>query len=242
MLSCVALTARQSAFAHEHRILISLATPEASCDDINKCRTLFNIVWESFATLFACTWVALHQNVPDPKLRSFSLFMRTLRMVLVAVIAPELTVSFATRQLISALRISKGHEAFFYVVSITHGFFCTMGGFVSQEGRPISDVNQLPAYISAIQNVKEADMTDRSKGDGLSKAVALAQGLWFVTQCLARVSQSLPLTQLEVATMAFAIVSVFIRLLWWRKPLDVQQPIMMLRSAEFYIDPLGPES
>ncbi|KAJ7192552.1 hypothetical protein GGX14DRAFT_379995, partial [Mycena pura] len=60
---------------------------------------------------------------------------------------------------------------------------------------------------------------DQSKGDGLSKGVALLQGLWFVTQCLARTVQHLPATELEVATVAFAVLNFFI------KPLDVQDPI-----------------
>jgi hypothetical protein len=34
-------------------------------------------------------------------------------------------------------------------------------------------------------------------------------------------------TQLEVATLAFAVVSVFIWALWWGKPLDVQRPIVV---------------
>jgi hypothetical protein len=34
-------------------------------------------------------------------------------------------------------------------------------------------------------------------------------------------------TQLEVATLAFAVVNVFIWALWWGKPLDVQRPIVV---------------
>ncbi|KAJ7729895.1 hypothetical protein B0H16DRAFT_1330118, partial [Mycena metata] len=122
----------------------------------------------------------------------------------------------------------------------THGFFCTMGGFVSEEGHPVATEKQLPAYISAIQKIKKADIEDKSKGDTLSKGVAIAQGLWFVTQCLARASQHLPLTELEVATLAFAVLSVAIRLLWLHKPLDVQQPIVVARS-EVEMDPIQEE-
>ncbi|KAJ7751649.1 hypothetical protein B0H16DRAFT_1840018 [Mycena metata] len=147
--------------------------------------------------------------------------MRKLCMMLVTIIAPEVIVAFAARQLVSARWISKEFN-----VSKTHGFFCTMGGFVSEKGHPVSRRKQLPAYISAIRAVKKADIEDKSKGDTLSKGVAIAQGLWFVTQCLARVFQHLPLTQLEVATLVFAVISVVIRLLWLHKPLDVQQPIV----------------
>ncbi|KAJ7366344.1 hypothetical protein DFH08DRAFT_1071872 [Mycena albidolilacea] len=91
-----------------------------------------------------------------------------------------------------------------YDVSLTHGFLFAMGGF------------------------------DKSKGDSLSKGVVLLQGLWFTTQCLARVQQHLPLTGLEVATLAFQSVNIFIWLLWWHKLFDVEQPILIGSASEFF--------
>jgi hypothetical protein len=41
------------------------------------------------------------------------------------------------------------------------------------------------------------------------------------------VHQHLAVTELEVATLAFAVVNVFIWLLWWDKPLDVQRQIVV---------------
>lgn len=61
-----------------------------------------------------------------------------------------------------------------------------------------------------------------------------------MTQCLAHTFQHLPLTELEVATLAFAVLSVIISLLWLHKPLDVQQRIVVVRS-EVDIDPLQEE-
>jgi hypothetical protein len=163
--------------------------------------------------------------------------------MLVAVIAPELMVGFAARQFLAAREFSKGQERLSRVcergfsppidfgVSETHGFFFYMGGFVSRAGRPIATHKQLihpdlgPEYISAIRGVEEEDIMDKSEGDALFKGVALAQGLWFTAQCLARVSQRLPITELEVATLAFAVVNVFMWLLWWGKPHHIQRPI-----------------
>lgn len=118
-----------------------------------------------------------------------------------------------------------------YNISKTHGFFICMGGFVSRIGHhPVTAEGQLrdvPEYLTDIRAVEVEDIKDKSKGDALSKGVALFQGLWFTTQCLARVRQNLPVTELEVATLAFAVVNVFIWLLWWNKPLDVQRPILV---------------
>ncbi|KAJ7118090.1 hypothetical protein C8R44DRAFT_625897 [Mycena epipterygia] len=111
---------------------------------------------------------------------------------------------------------------------MTHGFFISMGGFFSRAGHhPIITKKQLknPDYALAIRQVEVEDISDKSKGDALSKDVALLQGLWFVMQCLARMRQHLPVTQLEFATLAFAVVNVIIWFLWWKKPLDVERPI-----------------
>ncbi|KAJ7130492.1 hypothetical protein C8R44DRAFT_665587, partial [Mycena epipterygia] len=197
--------------------------PVDSSSNINS-RSLFNIVWGCLTTIFACTWVSVHPNVPPPDQGWLALLWRRLKLMLIAVIAPELMVGFAVRQLIAARKISKEFD-----VSMTHGFFISMGGFVSQNGNPIVTIKQVQdsEYLSAIRKVKVSSIRDKSKGDALSKGVALLQGLWFVTQCLARVHQHLPITQLEVATLAFAVVNVLIWALWWAKPLDVGEPILV---------------
>ncbi|KAJ7704522.1 hypothetical protein B0H17DRAFT_921180, partial [Mycena rosella] len=200
--------------------------PSDSCNDINNCRRLFDIVWGCLTTIFACTWVSVHPNVPPPNQTALSLLWRRLKMMLVAVVAPELMVCFAARQFVTARWFSKK-----FGFSITHGFFFSMGGFVSRIGHPIATKQQIedpllgPEYLSAITKINIEDIMDKSKGDALSKGVALLQGLWFTVQCVARLAQHLPITELEVTTLAFAVVNVFTWLLWWGKPLDVQQPI-----------------
>ncbi|KAF7345385.1 hypothetical protein MVEN_01556400 [Mycena venus] len=199
-----------------------------SCHDINNCRKLFDVVWGCLATIFACTWVSVHPNVPSPGQSSSALLWRRLKMMLIAVIAPELVVGFAGRQFYVARKLSKELG-----ISRTHGYFFCMGGFVSSAGYPVATKQQLedslfgPDFLAAIQDVDAEDIMDKSKGDALSKGLALVQGLWFVAQCLARVHQHLAITALEAATLAFAVVNVFIWLLWWGKPLDVSRPIVI---------------
>ncbi|KAF7369937.1 hypothetical protein MSAN_00623300 [Mycena sanguinolenta] len=199
-----------------------------SCKDIDNCRTFFSIVWGCLATIFACTWVSVHPNVPPPNQNRLQLFWRRLKMMLIGIIAPEIMVGFATRQRLAAHALSKKFE-----FSITHGMFVSMGGFVTSDGHPIATWEQLkdstlgPEFQAAIQKVSEEEITDKSKGDTLSKGVALLQGLWFILQTLARAHQHLAITQLEATTLAFAVVNIFIWLLWWNKPLDVQWPIVV---------------
>lgn len=58
----------------------------------------------------------------------------------------------------------------------------------------------------------------------LSKALVLVQTGWFVLQCLARAVKRLPVTELEIITLAFALVNLITYVLWWNKPQDVNSP------------------
>ncbi|KAJ7241797.1 hypothetical protein C8J57DRAFT_1644674 [Mycena rebaudengoi] len=195
-----------------------------TCDDINNCRKLFDIVWGCLITIFACTWISVHPNVPPPNQGPLALLWRRLKMMLVAIIAPEVMVGFAARQFFIARWYAKEHK-----ISKTHGFFISMGGFVSHVGHhPVTTPDNVPKYLDTICVVDVEDINDKSKGDALSKGIAFAQGAWFMTQCFARLAQKLPVSELEITTLAFAVVNVFIWLLWWNKPLDVQRPIMVV--------------
>ncbi|KAJ7492972.1 hypothetical protein B0H11DRAFT_1858968 [Mycena galericulata] len=207
-----------------------------SCDDINQCRQLSGIIWGCLVTIFVATWVSVHPNIPAPSQGWFKPTLRRLGMMLVAVIAPELIVFFAARQLHSGRTgiFQRCVDYLEFGVSITHGFFFSMGGFVSRNGHhPITSMSQIndpllrPQYLSDIEDVEEEDMMDKSKSDALAKGIALLQGLWFITQIIARFAQRLPTSELEIATFAFAVVNIFTWVIWWYKPLDVRRPILI---------------
>lgn len=112
---------------------------------------------------------------------------------------------------------------------MVHGFFVSMGGFVELDGhimRPIASYS-IGVEIDAqtILNVHSGEIEDRSKGDEVSKGLAILQTFWFIVQCGARARQHLPLTELEIVTLAFAVLNLVIRIIWWHKPLDVRFPI-----------------
>ena len=69
------------------------------------------------------------------------------------------------------------------------------------------------------------EIEDRSKSDGFSKMIALGQTLWFVAQCIARRSQHLDLTLVELLTLSLAVLNGVMYFLWWNKPLAVHCPI-----------------
>jgi hypothetical protein len=169
-----------------------------SCDDINDCRKLFDVVWGCLATIFACKWISVHPNVPPPSQSWLALFRRRLKMMVITIIAPEIMVGFVARQFFGARLLSKGELTRVisrlsclilifrseFGFSKTHGFFLGMGGFVSSAGSPVATWEQLrdsTELQQAIRQVDAAEIMDKSKRDALSKGVALTQGLWFIT-------------------------------------------------------------
>lgn len=47
-----------------------------------------NIIYTCFFTIYACTWSALHLNIPRRGMSSFERFIRKINWMLVAVLAP----------------------------------------------------------------------------------------------------------------------------------------------------------
>ena len=72
--------------------------------------------------------------------------------------------------------------------------------------------------------VKQKEIEDRSKGDFLSKSIAVLQTTWFMVQCLARGVARITLTQMELTTLAFCVLNIILCILWWKKPLAVTYP------------------
>jgi len=78
----------------------------SSCNDLHACRTIWNIIWSNLVTLFACIWLSIHPNIPAPEDSWGTRVARRAWMMVLALLAPELIVGWATRQLIVASRIA----------------------------------------------------------------------------------------------------------------------------------------
>ena len=106
-----------------------------------------------------------------------------------------------------------------------------MGGFV--DGRTLLSLDDIEQLVRNKEIeypiVAREEIQDKSKGDAVTKALVVLQTTWFLLQCVARASQHLALTELELATAAFALLNIVIYALWWDKPLDVQCHIVVRR-------------
>jgi hypothetical protein len=79
-------------------------------------------------------------------------------------------------------------------------------------------------------SITEREIRDKSKGDILSKGLVIMQLAWFALQCVARGVEHLPITQLELVTLAFAALNMATYWLWWNKALNVQCPLPVLKK------------
>ena len=139
--------------------------------------------------------------------------------------------------------------------SVTHGFFIIMGGFhlferssnlreTSNDDRRTSheddeplhplqevDLRECDGYSESFFMHTEAEIKDKGKKDWLAKTLVLLQTLWFVMQCIARGIENLPVTHLEIITLAYAAMNFVIYIFWWNKPLNVNRPVRVFRKS-----------
>ncbi|KAG2356746.1 hypothetical protein BDR07DRAFT_1326323, partial [Suillus spraguei] len=151
--------------------------------------------------------------------------------MLVAFLVPEFVTGRAARQFLRARHLVQ-KDFIKSEWTLTHGFFAYMGGFVLYVDEPPRRVTLTPEELLQFVRAKsvekpvitKAEIQDRSKGDLISKCVAILQLVWFVIQFIARYAQNLPVTLLEVDTLGVAALTSISYALWLRKPKDVRCP------------------
>ncbi|TFK60387.1 hypothetical protein BDN72DRAFT_828939 [Pluteus cervinus] len=198
-------------------------------------RTLYDIVRSCLFTIAACVYRAVHQNIPDPTMTMWGRLRVRIKITIYALIAPEAIIWWAMRQRYGAINIAEQVNRLNSGLkwTQTHGQFAQMGGFARKDTKhvlyPETLINLLrESQIDLEQlTLTKEDIDDKSKGDILSKALIAFQTTWFVFECLARLQQKLSLIELEVVTLAFAVLNIITYGLWWYKPLNVLRPIYL---------------
>ncbi|KAH9962604.1 hypothetical protein BC827DRAFT_1340935 [Russula dissimulans] len=203
--------------------------PPPSCTDTNPggCRSLWDIIRSCVFTIFLCTWASVHPNVPSPADRWPTIAVRRVGLMLATLIMPEVIIGWALRQRLAA---EKGWTT-------THGFFAIMGGFMEYDGnRPVRVLlpEQLQSYSLTgngdFSKISKAEIEDKSKRDFISKAVVILQTGWFAMQFFARTARDLSITELELITVALAVLNLVVYALWWDKPMNVRRGVRVYRQ------------
>ena len=71
-------------------------------------RSLWDIISSCLITLFACTYVSVHPNVPSPNATQLTIFFTRIKLMILALLVPEIILAWAARQWHTARSIQKG--------------------------------------------------------------------------------------------------------------------------------------
>lgn len=126
----------------------------------------------------------------------------------------------------------KGH---FIPWKLEQAFFAVAGGLCVESSSfyPLDRLTFTPIGVLVLAKagllpiVEPTIVKDKSKADGLGKCIVCIQAAWFLVQCLARLAQRLPLTLLEVHTLAHIFCAFAMYAIWFKKPYDVHSPIVL---------------
>jgi len=142
-----------------------------------------------------------------------------------------------------------------YPFTLVHGFYTAMGGYaftiqddngkVAEHYRDLLPTGQTRAKITVdgmlylmehapdvIPDLSETSITDRSKSSSLGKAVFIVQVAWFCLNCAFRLGEYLPLSLLEVSTLAHGLCTLVLCLVWLFKPLNIDEPTLITVTEE----------
>ncbi|KAH0433896.1 hypothetical protein CcaCcLH18_05648 [Colletotrichum camelliae] len=140
--------------------------------------------------------------------------------------------------------------------TVVHSYYAQMGGILYQSWTPSRDsppqyycctASMLTARYSLFGYDRERiknlfrnvilgtrDIGDKSKADWVLKGIAVAQVSWLILSVIVRSILDLPITQLEIATISFAVMAVLSYAANWWKPKDISYPTLLqtpLRSV-----------
>lgn len=181
-------------------------------------------------TLILCVWSALHLNVPRQGRGNRETLLLNILWITAGIYAPELVVFTAWRQWSSARLLSKTVKATHtaggesetilrrkHRWTMTHSFFASTGGFavdctpwhgtlLPKDAPKRLTVTargmEFLARLGVLPDVPAEDIEDKSKADALAKFLVLLQACWMLIQVIGRLVARLPVTLLEVNTVA----------------------------------------
>ena len=194
-----------------------------------------DILWSCLLTLSACVYTAMHLDIPHQHRSTMKRVVKKVRWTILALIAPELILSWAITQFIETRslqkKLRKYQETFRstklpkYKDQSHYTWWVAMGGFVV-DIRDISDQKENVTITSSgveflaeqghFLDMPEKRIADRSKMNAFAKAGVCIQVLWMLIQCIARKAAGYPLSLLEIHTMVHVVDALFIYLLWWQ--------------------------
>ena len=213
-----------------------------------------SVIWECITTIGLCTYAMIHVNISSVPLGKFATFIRKCIVVLTGLLFPEVWAWGAVSQLIEARNLVKASKRMGHGMGPKQAFFVYSGGFAIRDlqdhvpsvkaedlwGREVfvdgkslwyrswkTRVSDKEIVMFAMHVPSDEEIDDRSKQDGLVKAVTSLQALWFLVQVAARGQQGLLIAPMQVGTLAYVSMAAFIYSCWWCKAYDAKSPCVL---------------
>ncbi|KAI4869476.1 hypothetical protein F4820DRAFT_455816 [Hypoxylon rubiginosum] len=200
------------------------------------------LVTSSLLTLVLCVWSALHLIViagiyaPEP------VVFAAWRQWCSAWLLQQLV-----EQTLKDTQTGSQPSKCYTEWTMSHSFFACTGGFAFELksldqvmlNSPNPKANRpqrltltargmaLLARCCYLPSVRKEEIEDKSKANDLAKAIVLVQASWMLIQVVGRLASKLPVTPLEVNTVAHVLCAFLMYLFWWNKPLLPNEPIVL---------------
>jgi hypothetical protein len=126
--------------------------------------------------------------------------------------------------------------------TLSHVYLANMGGIRFGETRNLMLAKDLVRSLSlqqggqnredgyegimTVASILEAEIQDKSKADTLVRLLWIFQILRLWVEVVARAATGLAVTQLEIVTLSFSVLSAIIYFVHWKKPKDVYEPVV----------------
>ncbi|KAH7139413.1 hypothetical protein B0J11DRAFT_575325 [Dendryphion nanum] len=204
-----------------------------------------SLLWTCISTILVCTWSALHLNVPKSGISKWGSFARKLRYLALALLAPETIASVACQDWDHSCIMTKKMSSH----KTPNEWNQTLSMFIIMGGIAIPDNNggtirlppdYLPIGFESgwwdLQDISSQAVEDKSKANYFTKGITSIQILWFLSQLIGRLATKLPITTLELFTLAYISCAVFAYAFWINKPFDVETPFLIQTNAAFTAD------
>jgi hypothetical protein len=202
-------------------------------------RGTIDLIWSCLLVIFTATWTVIHLNLPGKDDSLERRVVRKLRWVMMAILAPDLvTLSSAAQWKSATDSVQHMHDLGHKTWTLEHAFFADSGGFWLES----SDYPAFPITAASIRylvkegyleypSITREEIWDKSKADKFAKGFALIQSGWLVLQTITRASLRLPISPLELFTIAFVVSTVMSYFFWLHKPQHVTVPTYLRLSS-----------
>jgi hypothetical protein len=134
--------------------------------------------------------------------------------------------------------------------TFSHSFYAVMGGFAIDLSHIPEDERYLPNQqvrcalttsgmawlfnrrLPCIPDISKADIEDKSKGGSFAKTVVCVQLIWFFGSCMVRWKAHLTLSLFEANVLVHVLWAIFVYVIWWDKPYEVDEPTLIEPTPE----------